>query len=76
MKDFIKKVKKMDQDNMFGLINHIMKEIGLIIKFKEKVYINGKMEENIADGGKIIACMVEDNIHGLMEECMMENILK
>ena len=43
MKVVIKKEKNMDLVNMFGMMDHHMKVIGLIIKYVEEVCIVGQM---------------------------------
>jgi hypothetical protein len=42
-------------------------------ELKDKVNINGKMEERIPDNGKIIICMDKVLIHGLMVVDMKDN---
>ena len=43
--------------SLFGLIKALMKAISMIIIFKVKEYIYGKIPESIKELGKIIKCM-------------------
>lgn len=54
----------------------VIKESYLIIIFMVMVFMNGLMGENILDIGKIIKCMEEESLLGLMVENMMVNIVR
>ena len=45
MMEITKKEKNMDMASIFGMMGHLMKEIGLIIKFVVEEYIVGQMAE-------------------------------
>ena len=62
MLEIIKTEKKMDMEKLFSLIYLILKEILLIIKFRDMVFIDGLMGENIKVIGKATKCMEMDNL--------------
>jgi hypothetical protein len=47
-------VKNMDKENIRGLMEVIIKEVGIIMLFKDMVNIYGIMEEVIKEIGNII----------------------
>jgi hypothetical protein len=59
MKEIINMEKKMDSENSYGLICHLIKEISLTIIFMDMVNINGQMVENLLEIGFAIKCMVK-----------------
>ena len=52
----------------------LIKVNGKIIRLTVLVFTHEKMVVNIEVIGKIITCMVKDNIFGLMVENILENI--
>jgi hypothetical protein len=49
----LKMEKKMAWENLFGLIKVLMREDFKIIRFMEKEFINGVMEEIMRENGKM-----------------------
>jgi hypothetical protein len=54
IKDSICKEKKMDLENMFGQMEVIILENGIITKCREKENFTGLMVDNIREIGKIV----------------------
>jgi hypothetical protein len=70
------KVKKMDMENISGLIIAFMLAIGSIIILKEMVNTPGLTEEDTWDSGKTTNFMARGNIIGQMVEDTMVNTNK
>jgi len=74
MKDNIIWEKNMEVANFIGQTVHYMKVIFTIIIFTAREHMNGLMEENILEIGKIIKWMAKVYLPGQMVENIMVNI--
>jgi len=66
--------KNMEKVNFSGLITQYMLDNSLIIIFMDMEFILGLIRENTKANGKIIRCKVKENLHGLMDDYIMEII--
>ena len=82
MKDSLLKERKVEKvflfikENMFGLMDHIMKVIGLRILFLDLGFMYGLRRGRMKVNGLIIVCMGRGLILGLMGNNMWEVIFR
>ena len=66
--------KRIELGRIYGKIKRLIWENGKRIILKDMGFINMWMEDNIRENGKIIKCMVLENLFGLKEKNMLDFI--
>lgn len=74
IKEIILKVKNRALVNSVRQITLFLKVNFIIMKFTVREHIIGVMVDNIQAIGRIMLCLVKENMHGQMEELIMEDI--
>jgi len=74
IKDIFSKIKLKDLEKWFFMMESNMKVIGKTIKWMEKAFLFGLMEEDIGDNLPMIKRMDLELCNGVMEEFIRDNL--